>query len=66
MLNGHCPSKEEAVLMIEQIDHLNNEADQIKEAVQARRTVTHKNLAALSDMLEQFSEETLAAAANTN
>lgn len=66
MRNGHIPSKEEKVPMIEQIDHLNEEADQIKEAVQARRSATHKNLAVLSEMLEQFSEETQAAAANMN
>ena len=67
MVNGHDPSKEEAVLMIEQVETLNKEADQIKKASKAHRTATHRSLADLYEMLNnstEFSEEKQAIVAN--
>ncbi len=66
MVNGHDPGKEEMVLMIEQVETLNQEADQIKKASKASRTATHQSLAALYELLnnsKELSEENQAAVA---
>lgn len=67
MSNEHDPSKEDENVMIEQVQTLNEEADQIKEASKARRTATRKSLADLYELLNnsaEFSEEKQAAVAN--
>ena len=66
MVNGYSPSKEGPMAVTEEIEYLNDEADEIRKTIELRRYATQQNLATLAEMLEQFSKETPVATANTN